>query len=159
MESLKNPFTNSDKGKVITYCKNHILNDNEGGNGYCSLRYAAVKACPDKEWENMDHMRAFLKSVASLVIQDRKFRIINESELGDFDIQLNPDYKRKTLSDKYPTLEKILITLVGSTLAFCGAYYLSYSQKKSQSKNDYIQDQQIKTLKDSLYILEKKIRH
>lgn len=137
-------YQDADKLLVIEFCKRHIEH-----NGYCGLFYAAKAAVPDKEFKNDDHKRAFIKSVSSLIVKDKKYRIKHELPDGNYDIEKDPGYYEKRYFERHPTQEKIFIAVLSAALTFCVNLYLSLQQKQSQIKIDSRQDKQIQALRDS----------
>jgi hypothetical protein len=150
MESSNLSFDDDDKLKIIDYCIDHIRNGNKNGNGYCSLDYAVQQSCPGKEFTDRRHRLSYLKSVSAKITESGEYKVSFDYGDGNVDIRKNPDYKRKKYFEKHPTQEKIFIAVASSVIGGCVTLAINNYNNRSQRKTDYIQDQQIKELKDSV---------
>ncbi len=77
----------------------------------------------------------------------------------DYEILLNPDYKKLSFWDKHPYIEKLSLVFITASLTLLANYLLSRSARQSQHQVDKQQDSLIKDITDSLQSLKKAISH
>ena len=139
---------------VISFCKEFIK-----VNGYVRVGYAVEKTIPRDVPVYFDH--AFYQSVAYEMKESGEYlsELINHQG-KDFNISINPDYKKPTLKDTHPFIYEmrsaIITAIIAGIVSWIVTVYTSKYQDRNQSLKDTQQDSALKELGESLQKIQKR---
>lgn len=101
-------FSDEDKQPIIDYCEQYIAK-----NGYVRIGWAVSESMKGRYFQGDGHAKAFYNSVSSKLVNTGKYvREPTTDVHGDWDVRLNPNYKKESWSDKNPLLHDIIICSV-----------------------------------------------
>lgn len=139
-------YSDNDKQPIIDYCEKYIAK-----NGYVRVGWAVKEAVKGCYFQGDGHAKAFYNSISSKLVNTGKYiREPNTDVQGDWDIRLNPNYKKERFRDRHPFINEIFITIIAAGLSLLVGWLLLQSQNQSQYQLDKRQDSTIQDLRDSL---------
>ena len=137
-----NFYTDSDKRIVAEYCKDFIKR-----NGYIRIGFGAENAVSGKQYDGDGHRKAFLNSISAILVNTGEYiREPNEID-GDFDIRINPGYKKETWSDRNPIKHDVLICFITFLLTLTAGLILWRIDNR-------LNKQEMEQIKDRLHKIE-----